>query len=177
MITRARVATSDQAYVAGTVLLWAGLVALAGQFEVPFRPVPFTLQTLAAMGAGIALGPKRGALAVGLTVLAGACGLPAFSGGGAGMAHLVGPTGAYLWALPLLAAGFGLVSRKRLWIAPLVSLGHLLLGAAWLAAFVGAQKALTLGVAPFLLAEAVKGAVALFGAGLYAAIGSPKIRS
>ena len=147
------------------IVAWAALVAVAGRFEVPFVPVPFTLQTLAAMGAGLALGSRRGATAVGLTVLMGACGLPAFSGGGTGFAHLVGPTGGYLWALPLLAAGYALAA-KRLWLAPVVSLGHLLVGAAWLAAFVGAEKALIVGVAPFLLAEAVKGLVALGAARL-----------
>lgn len=146
-----------------SVLGWALLVAISGRFEVPFVPVPLTLQTLAAMGAGVALGSRRGAAAVGLTLLLGAGGLPAFSGGGAGIAHLVGPTGGYLWALPLLAAGYGFAA-KRLWLAPLVSLGHLLLGAAWLAAFVGAERALVVGVVPFLLGEAVKGLIALAAA-------------
>ena len=139
---------------------FALVVALAGRFEIPFVPVPLTLQTLAAMGAGLALSPRRGALAVAVTVLAGAAGAPAFSGGGAGIAHLVGPTGGYLWGLPALAAGYGLAAR-RLWIAPLASFAHLAFGALWLALFVGPARAVAVGLAPFLLGEAVKGVVAL----------------
>ncbi len=142
------------------VLAFAGLVALGGRVEIPFVPVPFTLQTLAAMGAGLALGPKRGAAAVGAVLLAGGLGAPVFSGGDAGAAHLVGPTAAYLWALPLLAAGYGF-ARGRVLASLGVSLAHLLVGAAWLALFVGPAKALAAGVAPFLLAEGVKAAAAL----------------
>ena len=147
------------------VLAFAGLVALGGRLEVPFVPVPFTLQTLAAMGAGLALGPRRGALAVGLALLAGALGAPVFSGGGAGPTHLVGPTAGYLLALPLLAAGYGTV-KGRVLPSLALSLAHLLAGAAWLAFFVGPQKALAVGVAPFLLAEALKAAAALGAAKL-----------
>ena len=130
--------------------------------------MPFTLQTLAAMGSGLALGPRRGATAVALTLLAGAAGLPAFSGGGAGLAHLAGPTGGYLWALPALAAVYGL-AKDRLLLAQLASLGHLLFGTTWLAAFVGPGKALAMGFAPFLIPELAKAAVALGAARLYSA--------
>ena len=150
----------ERTRAAGFVLAWAIAVALAGRIEIPFVPVPFTLQTLAAMGAGLTLGPRQGAAAVALTLLAGAAGLPAFPGGGAGLAHLTGPTGGYLWALPALAALYGL-TKDRLWIALLASLGHLFLGATWLAAYVGPTKALAVGVAPFLIPELAKGALAL----------------
>lgn len=142
------------------VAAWAVAVALAGRFEIPFVPVPLTLQTLAAMGAGLALGPRRGALAVGLTLLAGAMGLPAFSHGQGGIGHLFNATGGYLWALPLLAAGYGLAARRIL-IAPVASLGHLLLGTLWLARFDSVGHAFAVGFTPFLLGEAIKAAVAL----------------
>jgi biotin transport system substrate-specific component len=68
-------------------------------------PVPITLQTFAVLLSGAVLGMRRGFLAVLLYVVAGAAGLPIFSGGAAGLAVLTGPSAGYLVGFPL-AAGF-----------------------------------------------------------------------
>ena len=72
-------------------------------------PVPITLQTFAVLLAGAVLGMRRGFLAVALYVLAGAVGLPVFSGGASGLAVLQGPTAGYLLGFPLAAALCGFI--------------------------------------------------------------------
>ncbi len=75
-------------------------------------PVPITLQTLAVLLAGAVLGMRRGFLAILLYVLAGAAGLPIFSGGAAGLAVLTGPSAGYLLGFPLAAACCGLIVER-----------------------------------------------------------------
>ncbi len=146
------------------------LLAISAHVQVPFWPVPMTLQTLAVLAIGGLLGPRMAAAAM-LTYLAeGAAGLPVFAGTpahGIGLAYMAGPTGGYLLGL-LLAAGFAGWAGRRFARSPLL-LGAAMLGAvalnyapgvAWLATFVGWQRAVALGAAPFLLADLVKAALA-----------------
>ena len=82
-------------------LVWTALLAAliaAGAFiaiPLPLSPVPVTLQTLFIVLAGLILGPKYGVFAVLLYIIAGAFGLPIFSGGKGGVGVLFGPTGGY----------------------------------------------------------------------------------
>ncbi len=55
--TRARPLWKEAAAVLGA----AAAMAAAANVEVPFYPVPMTLQTLAVTGAGLLLGLRRGA--------------------------------------------------------------------------------------------------------------------
>ena len=75
-------------------------------------PVPSTLQTFAVLLSGAVLGSRRGFLAVLLYVVAGAAGLPIFSGGAAGLAVLTGPTAGYLIGFPLAAALCGAIVER-----------------------------------------------------------------
>lgn len=74
--------------------------------------VPVTLQTFGVMLAGAVLGAWRGAAAVALYVAVGAAGLPIFSGGKAGFAVLLGPTGGYLISFILGAALVGFIVER-----------------------------------------------------------------
>ena len=164
------------------------VVALAAHvaFPLPFTPVPFTLQPLAVLGVGLFLGPIDGLLAM-LTYLAeGAAGLPVFSPTGlGGLAQLLGPTGGYLLAYPLVAFLTG-CSRKLVpafgaFTAALfgcvLATGVLFaLGATWLAhvAHLGSQAVWLAAIAPFLPGEVVKCVAA---AGIFRAIYlSPRAR-
>src|SRR6266700_4591841 len=91
-------------------------LALCAQvsFHIPFTPVPITLQTLAVVLTGAALGSKRGALAMLLYLAEGAAGLPVFAGGTGGFIHLIGYTGGYLWSYPIAVFVTGLLCEKRL---------------------------------------------------------------
>jgi biotin transport system substrate-specific component len=83
------------------------VVAAAAHIAIPlpFTPVPLTLQPLAVLGVGLALGPVAGFLTMLAYLAEGLCGLPVFAPTGpGGLAQLLGPTGGFLMAYPLVAA-------------------------------------------------------------------------
>ncbi|MBZ2172525.1 biotin transporter BioY [Nitratidesulfovibrio sp. SRB-5] len=94
--------------------LMAALIAVGAMVMLPVGPVPVTLQTLFVALAGLVLGSARGAGAMLLYVLAGVMGLPVFSGGKAGFAHLLGPTGGYLFGFACMACIAGLGGLRGL---------------------------------------------------------------
>ena len=144
----------------GSLLLWA-----SAKVQVPFYPVPMTFQTAVVLLIGATYGLRLGVATLALYLAEGAAGLPVFQSTpekGIGLAYMVGPTGGYL--LGFLAAAViagwtaersrhGLTTVLGL-LAGIVSI-HLL-GAAWLATLIGPAKAVSLGVAPFILGDAVK---------------------
>ena len=87
----------------GLVIGFSLLTALSAQIVIPIGPVPITGQTFAVLLTGALLGSRLGALAMIAYLLEGASGLPFFSGGTAGLLHLLGPTGGYLVAFPAAA--------------------------------------------------------------------------
>ena len=94
----------------GLIAVFAALVAVSA--VVPAIPVgalgvPITVQTLAVILTGLALGPGRAFAAVGLYVLLGLAGLPIFSNGRGGLGVLAGPSAGYILAFPLAAAAVG----------------------------------------------------------------------
>lgn len=148
--------------IAGSLLL-----AVSAHVKVPFWPVPMTLQTLAVLLIGVQAGPAVGAAAVVLTIGEGLLGLPVFTTGGAGA--LFGPTGGFIAGFLPAVLLAGIAGRARsglngvaMSIATLVAADAvvLLLGWAWLATTIGGAKAFAVGIAPFLLGEAVKVALA-----------------
>lgn len=76
------------------LLLWAA--AAAGRIPIPGTPVAITLQTFVLMLAALSLDWREAGGAVVLYLLAGAAGLPAFSGGMSTLA-LVGPSAGFLF--------------------------------------------------------------------------------
>jgi biotin transport system substrate-specific component len=150
-------------------------VALCAHVSVPlyFTPVPVTLQTMAVILVGLALGPALGSAALVLYLAEGAIGLPVFSPNGpGGIAQLLGPTAGYLFSYPLAAAAAGGVLRAvRLGRSqfPTANLAGLAasffifaMGAGWLAHLLhlNAIAAWHLGVQPFLPGEILKIAAA-----------------
>src|SRR5215212_10346537 len=83
-------AAADMLLVIGASLL----IAIAAQIAIPlpFTPVPLTLQPLAVIFIGAALGSKRGAAAAALYLLEGMSGLPVFAQGHGGLLWLLGPS-------------------------------------------------------------------------------------
>ncbi len=146
------------------------LLAVSAKAQVPFWPVPMTLQTLAVLTIGGLLGVRLGLAAMAAYLLEGAAGLPVFAGTpahGIGLAYMAGPTGGYLLGLVLAMAWAGWVGHRlahrpvALGLAMLVAVAlNYLPGIAWLSTFVGWQRAWLAGAAPFLLADAVKAALA-----------------
>jgi biotin transport system substrate-specific component len=98
-------------------LLWIAGFAIAtavgARIEIPYQPVPFTLQTFTVLLAGAFLGSRNGAASQILYLAAGVAGLPVFAGGAFGFAKLMGPTGGYLLAFPAAAAVVGYLVRRH----------------------------------------------------------------
>ena len=173
----AAILSSAERNARGFALALAGslLLALSAKVQVPFYPVPMTLQTLVVLLLGAALGARLAAASVALYLIEGLAGLPVFAGAVAGPAYMAGPTGGFLVGFLVAAALIGFAADRRWdrsWIRLLasLSLGHVVIfasGLLWLAQLIGVQKAFAAGVAPFVLATIVKTllAVALVGAG------------
>jgi len=180
-------ATNDRPFletIPGRIIavLAATLVVAAAAhvaIPLPFTPVPLTLQPLAVLGVGLALGPIAGFIAM-LTYLAeGLVGLPVFSPTGpGGVLQLLGATGGFLMSYPLVAAVNGGLTRhleRRLprfasaVIGCTVAVAILFFcGASWLmhVHHLGFYATWIAGVAPFLPGEAIKVCVT---AGTYSA--------
>lgn len=150
--------------------LMAALMAAGAYLAIPVGPVPIVLQNLFIMLAGLLLGPRWGSVSVGVYLLAGAFGLPVFSGGSGGLARFAGPTGGYLLGFLPAVYLIGLIARRKrrraLWDVLAMVLGTALiyaLGVSWLIVWthMGLQKALVAGVLPFLVGDALKIAAAV----------------
>lgn len=146
-----------------TVLAGSALIVLATRIQLPMWPVPMTMQTFAVLLIAMALGMRMGVASVAAYLAQGAAGLPVFAAGG-GVAYLVGPTAGYLWGFLLVAAVVGWLAdrgltRHHVGALMLALLGSTLVyvvGAGWLAGFVGAEAAFRAGVLPFLPGDLVK---------------------
>ena len=158
-------AAADMLLVIGA----SALIAIAAQVAIPlpFTPVPLTLQPLAVIFLGAALGSTRGAAAAALYLLEGFSGLPVGAQGNGGAAWLLGPTAGYLYSYPFAAWLAGFVSERgwgssivRSVTGMLLALGVIYLGGwAWLTALTDARTAYIAGVRPFVLADIVKVAI------------------
>lgn len=99
-------------------------VALCARVTVPlpFTPVPLTLQNFGVLLVGLLLGSRRGFAALALYLIEGASGLPVFNPAGpGGIAQILGPTGGFLMAYPLVAFVAGWIyehsSKRFVWAA------------------------------------------------------------
>ena len=81
---------------------------------IPGTPVPLSMQNFAVLLVGLALGSRRGFMALALYLAEGAAGLPVFAPGGAlGILRFAGPTAGYLLAYPFVAGLAGWVHHDR----------------------------------------------------------------
>lgn len=111
--------------------LFAAATAVGAFIRIPVPPVPFTLQILFALLAGMVLGARLGALSQGIYAVLGLVGVPVFAGGG-GPQYVLTPAFGYVLgfiaaaAVAGAAAGWGLPggqpSFPRLAIAGLLGL-------------------------------------------------------
>jgi len=153
------------------VIAGTGLLTLSAKVQVPFYPVPMTMQTLAVLVIGMTFGRKLGGLTVLAYLLEGAFGLPVFAGTpvkGIGLSYMVGPTGGYLVGFIVSSLTVGYLAEKGFdrnfvttFIAMLIgSLLIFLCGYVWLSSLIGLEKAFQYGVFPFLASELFKIALA-----------------
>jgi len=156
---------------AGIVIGASLFVALCARVTIPlpFTPVPLTLQNFGVLAVGLMLGSRRGFAALALYLAEGAAGLPVFNPAGlGGIAQIIGPTGGFLMAYPLVAFATGWVYEKfparnsgRFACAALSAVaGELVLfagGLGWLALEThSVALAIRLGLYWFVFAEVIK---------------------
>src|SRR6266849_7158376 len=107
--------TQEWAKQAAIVVSASLFVALCAQVTVPlpFTPVPLTLQNFGVLLVGLTLGSRCGFAALALYLVEGAVGMPVFNPAGpGGVAQLLGATGGYLLAYPLVAALAGWIMER-----------------------------------------------------------------
>ena len=145
------------------VLSFAILTGICAKLKIEIGPVPITMQTFAVLLSGALLGSKKGALSQIAYLLMGLAGVPWFARGG-GMAYSFSPTFGYIIGFILASYLVGWLCErgfdreiKRTILAMLV--GNVLLyipGILWLARFVGFEKALEVGLYPFIFGDLLK---------------------
>ncbi|MCC2106780.1 MAG: biotin transporter BioY [Hyphomicrobiales bacterium] len=152
------------------VLIAMGTAALtlSAYAQIPLWPVKLSMQSFVVFILGFLYGPSLAVVTVAVYICAGAIGLPVFQSG-AGPSYLLGPTGGFLVGFLGAAYVTGFATEK--WGAlsrPIVAAGSALLativvfvpGLVWLAVLFGAQKAMALGLSPFLPGAVLKLALA-----------------
>ncbi len=155
----------DVALVAGGAVL-VGISALV-VIPLPFTPVPLSLQTLAVLLVGSALGSIRGLASMALYLVIGIAGFGWFAQGRSGwefasFGYILGFLAAAVLVGKLAERG---ADRSPLRTAGAMVLGNLAIyavGVPWLMAYakVSLLQALALGVLPFLIGDAIKIAIA-----------------
>ena len=145
------------------------LLAVSSKIQVPFWPVPMTMQTFIVFIIAMAYGWKLSLLTLIAYLIEGAMGMPVFAKGG-GFLYLMGPTAGYLYGMTIAAGimgyfadlGYGKSIIKC--IVPLL-IGTIIifvLGVGYLSSIIGLEKALVAGLLPFIPSELFKIALALF---------------
>lgn len=178
--TNGRLAKNIILAILGSLAIW-----VSAKIQVPFYPVPMTMQVFVILAIGAAFGSRLGLATVLLYLAEGAAGLPVFAGTpekGIGFAYMVGPTGGYLVGFALAACITGFFAERgwdrsyfKTAIAMLLGLSVIyLVGVTWLAlpfsalvvaggstfTGIGLEKAITYGFMPFWIGDLVKVALA-----------------
>ncbi len=163
--------TSKQLKMTVYTSLFVALIAIGAFIAIPIGPVPIVLQNMFVLLAAIILGPVWGLACVAIYLLIGLAGLPVFAGGTSGIGKLFGPTGGYL--LGYLPAVFvtawiskGLGKKMPVDIIAML-MGSLIVygaGVPWLKVATGMtfEKAVAVGMVPFLIGDALKIIAAAF---------------
>jgi biotin transport system substrate-specific component len=162
-----RTATSRFHQVA-LVVLGTMLLAISAQIQVPFWPVPMTMQTFMVLIIGATYGWRLGGMTVAAYLVEGAVGLPVFAQFSAGAHVLVGPTAGYLAGFVAAAMLTGYLAERgfgRNLATALISFAAgtvviFVFGLAWLSSLIGIEGAITHGLMPFILSEPTKVALA-----------------
>ena len=145
------------------ILFGTLLLAVSSKIQVPFWPVPMTMQTFIVFIIGMSYGWKLAFSTLIAYLVEGALGLPVFAKGG-GLLYLMGPTAGYLYGMTIAAGVIGFFAERgynKSYIKSLISLmiGTIIifvLGVGYLGSVVGYDKALAGGLYPFIPSEFFK---------------------
>ena len=166
--------TGQRAWGAALLRIALGVVALAAssQVVIPLWPVPMALSPLVFWMVGLTYSPREALASMISWVTLGVLGAPVFAGYASGIATLLGPRGGYIAGFVVgagimawLRTRFHVSSFKGLIFVSLVGQGVLYgLGVCHLSSFVGWSQVLAVGVAPFVIWDALKIGLAVVSA-------------
>lgn len=162
----ARYAVLAMLAVAGTLLL-----TLSAKTRVVLGPVDMSMQTFAVMAIAATFGLRLGVATLVLYMAQGAMGFPVFQASpekGIGIAYMLGTTGGFLAGFVVMAAIVGWAADRGWDRNPFKLFGAMMVGEAvmmamgfaWLAGLIGAAGAWQFGVAPFIVPDLIKVALA-----------------
>ena len=145
------------------------LLIVSAKVQLPFYPVPMTMQTLVVLLIGMTYGPYLAAVTISLYIIQGVMGFPVFAGGG-GIAYIVGPTGGYIIGFLISATFLGLLANRgwgKTWKTSALSMiaGVFIIflsGISWLSVYIGFEAAILKGFIPFIYADCLKIIIASF---------------
>ena len=163
--------TGLNVYLKNILLIFFGtlLLAVSSKIQVPFWPVPMTMQTFIVFIIAMAYGWKLSLLTLIAYLIEGAMGMPVFAKGG-GFLYLTGPTAGYLYGMTIAAGimgyfadlGYGKSIIKCIFPLLIGTVIIFVLGVGYLSLIIGLEKALVAGLLPFIPSELFKIALALF---------------
>ena len=150
------------------VLFGTILLAISAKIQVPFWPVPMTMQTFVIFLIGMTYSVRLSFITVSMYLFEGALGLPVFASGG-GIAYLVGPTSGYLYGMLISSVvisylanlGFSKTYFKTSITLLIGSFVIFLFGILYLGSIIGFEKAIIAGLLPFIPSELFKIALAV----------------
>lgn len=93
--------------------VFAAVLCVFSITAVPVGTIPVTLGVLGVLLCAVILGRKRSLIATAIFILLGAAGLPVFSGMQGGVQVLLGPTGGYIWAYPVMCLLVGTAAQRQ----------------------------------------------------------------
>lgn len=149
------------------ILLTLGGVALlfaASQIEIPLKPVPINLQTVAVMLMGLTYTPRRALESHLIWLGLAAAGAPVLSGFAGGLSYFAGPTLGYLMGFVVSSYLMATLKEKlslNSWKSDVILcfMGTLVvftLGVGWLSYLIGFSNALMHGLLPFIIPGIIK---------------------
>ena len=150
------------------ILIGSILLAISAKIQVPFWPVPMTMQTFVIFLIGMTYSIRLSFATVAFYLFQGAIGLPVFATGG-GIAYLVGPTAGYLYGMLfasivisyLANLGFSKTYFKAALSLLIGSVVIFSFGIMYLGYIIGFEKAFAAGLLPFIPSQLIKIALAV----------------
>ena len=157
-------------YIKNILLVFFGtiLLTVSSKLQVPFWPVPMTMQTFIVFLIAMTYGWRLAGFTLFAYLVEGALGFPVFAKGG-GLSYLVGPTAGYLYGMFFASIVIGFLSEKgysNSYFLTLISIiiGSVIIfsfGVGYLGSIIGFDKAILVGLMPFIPSEIFKIALAV----------------
>ena len=150
------------------ILFGTLLLTISAKVQVPFWPVPMTMQTFVVFLIGATYSVRLSFLTLVAYLFEGAMGLPVFAAGG-GIVYLTGPTAGYLYGMTIavvVISWFANEGYSSSYLKSFISIiiGSIIifaLGVFYLGSIIGYNKALQAGLLPFIPSELFKIALAV----------------